>query len=358
MDASERPAPEPQDVTSRIADQATRAAREAASRAAHPSRWQPRGELTGQPSSAAASHFEEAGARWLAVQSTQLMAWPEDEAERGVALTAVGDLALLVGLRLRCDPSPLSPAYDELVEALARIAQRADTRALLAQDARALVPLVAVQVALRSAGRTDLSLALAMESAVADRSVPGLARTPEEAVELAHLLLQAHLALPCPPTRGLLAGSLLDSGIEARGLTRDDVRGLARIILNVSDFGDMCIPWSSTATAVDVSMMLHSWLTRAVEAEDSELVGELLMSLTCLGAAPRMLTERARRWLRGWQESDGRVEGSASLYDDFGEGPTTTWGAAVHATAVTAMDSLLLRTSALATVQSTVPQAA
>lgn len=348
MDASERPAPEPQDVTALTAEHATRAAREAASRARHPSRWQPRAERAGQSAWAASSHFEEAGARWLASQSAQLHAWPADESSRGVALTAVGDLALLVGLRLRCDPSPLSPAYAELVEALARIAHRADTRALLATDPRALVPLVAVQVALRSAGRTDLTLALAMESALADRSVPGLARTPEEAVELAHLLLQAHLALPCPPTRGLLAGSLIEGEVDARSLSRDEVRALARIILNVSDFGDMSIPWSSTATAVDVSLMLHGWLMRAVAAEDSELVGELLMSLTCLGAAPRELTERARRWLRGWQESDGRVEGSGPYADPSDEACSRTWGAAVHATAVTAMDSLLLRTSTLA----------
>jgi Domain of unknown function (DUF6895) len=356
MDASERPAPEPQDVTPRIDDQTARAAREAASRAAHPSRWQPRGSGRRRPSWASSTHFEEAGTRWLATENGPLRAWPQDEEARGVVLAAVGDLALLVGLRLRCDPAPLSPAYEVLVDSLVEVARRHDTRVLLGQDPRALVPLVAVQVALRAAGRTDLCLALAMEAAFAERSVPGLARTPDEAVELAHLLLQAHVALPCPPIHGLLAGSLLDPGADAT-LTREDVRAMARIILNASDFGDLAIPWSSAAAAVGVSLQLQRWLAQAVRAEDPELVGELLMALTCLGAAPRELTDRARRWLWGWQESDGRVEGYSSGLGHEADSPAD-WGAAVHATAVTVMDSLLLRTSAVTGARAAAAQVA
>ncbi len=95
--------------------------------------------------------------------------------------------------------------------------------------------------------------------------------------------------------------------------------------------------------------MLHEWLVLAMADDDTELVGNLLVGLTCLETFPHELTWTARRWLHGWQESDGRVEGGTSTRTESAAGDEpgwADWAAALRATAMTALDSLLLRTFA------------
>ncbi len=155
-------------------------------------------------------HYEDAAVRWLAANGARLDTWPADHAARGIVLDGLRDLALLMGQRLRSDPRPLTDDYSTILATLADVAGRADTRQLLKQDQRALLPLVAVQATLRENGQADPCLAQALEAELAERSVPGLARTAQDQIALHYLLPRARIdpAVPAAgqPARHLAAG--------------------------------------------------------------------------------------------------------------------------------------------------------
>jgi hypothetical protein len=339
MDANDRPGPE---LGAAGADE-DRAVREAACRATHPSSRRPAGPVAGR-NLAAAAHYERAAVGWLATQRDHLDAWPEDEAELPAALGAVGDLARLVGLRLRRGTEPLNSDFDALVTWLADLAARADTRTLLRHEPTALLPLVTVQWALTAHGRPDPCLAQALEIVLADRSVVGIARTPQDQIALHFLLAQSGIDLPCPQLTDLLATSVVADDKTALELSVAEVRGLVSIVITATDFGTAQVPWPAGRTPARVAAALQEWLLLAMAADDPGLVAALLTGLTCLHVDSGELTETARRWLHGWQESDGRSDGLASDDSSNGSG-WSSWAAAIRTTTLTAVDGLLTRST-------------
>jgi hypothetical protein len=262
------------------------------------------------------------------------------------ARKALVEVAVLVGLRARLDPAPLEPPYQRLLDVVAQVAARPSYRELVRRDRRALLLYAGVYAALRLCGREDPEFRHVLEQTVNGRFAASFERVPYRHLDLLHTLELAGIDCPAPGVEQVLPLTLVANDPNVWELSTGDVYAITHAVFYLSDFGRRHVAWPPSTDAATVVDLLHGCLALARARADADLVGELLMCLTCLHAPVAPVEERARAWLRSWQEPDGKLEGPPGVVPRRlrdADPAWGTWATAYHTTIVGVFDALLHR---------------
>ncbi len=287
---------------------------------------------------------EQRAVAWLADRRDYLDPANGADSTALFARKAIVEVALLVGMRARLDPRPLGDDYSALLETIASIAGRWSYRDLVRRDRRALLLYAGTCAALRLCGREDADLRHGIEAAVRGRYATSFERVPYRHLDLVHTLELAGIDWPGPGLEAAMPLTLLAADPNALELSTSDTYAITHAIFYATDFGQRAI----AVPTGQVVALLEECLVLALGASDADLVGELLMCLTCMRAAPSAVAQAARGWLQAWQEPDGRLEGPAGVIPQRLTDADPAWGSwatAYHTTIVAALDDLLLRTT-------------
>ncbi|UZN03619.1 DUF6895 family protein [Cellulomonas sp. S1-8] len=283
---------------------------------------------------------------WLAQHADHLDPALADPTTELFARKALVEVALLVGLRVRLDPTPLDADHRRLLDVVADVAARPSYRELAARDRRALLLYAGTYAALRLCGREDLAFRHVLERAVRGRYATAFERVPYRHLDLLHTLELADLPHDAPGLDVALPLTVLACDPNVLELTTADTYAVTHAVFYASDFGCRDVTWPAGTDAARAADLLRACLALARAREDADLVGELLMCLTCLGAAPTPADDDARAWLRAWQEPDGRVEGPQGVVParlTQADPAWSRWATAYHTTIVAALEDLLHR---------------
>ncbi|HWJ09877.1 MAG TPA: hypothetical protein VNS46_10900, partial [Nocardioides sp.] len=300
--------------------------------------------LTSAPLSG--TSLEARAADWLAARAAHLdpaRAAPDTALFSRKALVEV---ALLVGLRARLD-GPLDATYTRLLDVLVDVAARPSYRELVRRDRRALLLYAGTYAALRLCDREDADLRHALEATVGGRYATAFERVPYRHLDLLHTLELAGIDAHAPGYEQVLPMTLLVADPNVWELSVSDLYAITHAVFYVTDFGQREVAWPKGVTTGTVTDLLLGCLAVARAREDADLVGELLMCLTCVRAPVGDFEASARAWLRSWQEPDGRLEGPPGVIprrlteadEEWG-----SWATAYHTTIVGALEDLLFRT--------------
>jgi hypothetical protein len=290
------------------------------------------------------TNVEQRAVAWLADRRSYLDPANGEDSTALFARKAIVEVALLVGMRARLDPRPLGDDYSALLETIASIAGRWSYRDLVRRDRRALLLYAGTCAALRLCGREDADLRHGIEAAVRGRYATSFERVPYRHLDLVHTLELAGIDWPGPGLETAIPLTLLAADPNALELSTSDTYAITHAIFYATDFGQRAI----AGPTGQVVALLEECLVMALGASDADLVGELLMCLTCMRAAPSAVAQAARGWLQAWQEPDGRLEGPAGVIPQRLTDADPAWGSwatAYHTTIVAALDDLLLRTT-------------
>ena len=288
---------------------------------------------------------------WLAQHADHLDPALADASTELFARKALVEVALLVGLRARLDPAPLDPDHQRLLDVVADVAGRASYRELAARDRRALLLYAGTYAALRLCGRDDPAFRHVLERSVRGRYATVFERVPYRHLDLLHTLELAGLPADVPGLGAALPLTVLAGDPNVLELSTADTYAITHAVFYASDFGCRDVPWPAGTDAARVADLLRACLALARARADADLVGELLMCLTCIGAAPSAADDAARAWLRAWQEPDGRVEGPPGVVParlTQADPAWSRWATAYHTTIVAALEDLLHRRAPVA----------
>lgn len=293
-----------------------------------------------------ATGLEQRAARWLADRATHLDPALAAADTALFSRKALVEVALLVGLRARLG-GPLDATYTRLLDVLVDVAARPSYRELVRRDRRALLLYAGTYAALRLCGREDEDLRHALVATVDGRYATSFERVPYRHLDLLHTLELAGIDSTAPDYEQVLPMTLLTADPNVWELSVSDHYAITHAIFYVTDFGQREVAWPAGTTTAGVTDLLLGCLAVARAREDADLVGELLMCLTCVRAPLTGFEEAARSWLRSWQEPDGRLEGPPGVIPrrlteadaDWG-----SWATAYHTTIVGALEDLLFRT--------------
>ncbi|MBO3089708.1 DUF6895 family protein [Cellulomonas dongxiuzhuiae] len=283
---------------------------------------------------------------WLARHTDHLDPALADPSTELFARKALVEVALLVGLRARLDPTPLDADHARLLDVVAEVAARPSYRELAARDRRALLLYAGTYAALRLCGREDLAFRHVLERAVRGRYATVFERVPYRHLDLLHTLELADLPSDVAGLGTALPLTVLTGDPNVLELSTADTYAITHAVFYASDFGCRDVPWPAGSDAARAAELLRACLALARARQDADLVGELLMCLTCLGAGPSPADDDARAWLRAWQEPDGRVEGPRGVVPDRltqADPAWSRWATAYHTTIVAALEDLLHR---------------
>ncbi|MBD7919821.1 hypothetical protein H9657_16235 [Cellulomonas sp. Sa3CUA2] len=283
---------------------------------------------------------------WLARHADHLDPALADPSTELFARKALVEVALLVGLRARLDPTPLDADHARLLDVVAEVAARPSYRELAARDRRALLLYAGTYAALRLCGREDLAFRHVLERAVRGRYATVFERVPYRHLDLLHTLELAGLPSDVAGLGTALPLTVLTGDPNVLELSTADTYAITHAVFYASDFGCRDVPWPAGSDAERAPELLRACLALARARQDADLVGELLMCLTCLGAGPSPADDDARAWLRAWQEPDGRVEGPQGVVPDRltqADPAWSRWATAYHTTIVAALEDLLHR---------------
>lgn len=274
------------------------------------------------------------------------------------ARKALVEVAVLVGLRARLDPAPLEAPYQRLLDVVAQVAARPSYRELVRRDRRALLLYAGVYAALRLCGREDPEFRHLLEQTVGGRFATSFERVPYRHLDLLHTLDLAGIDCPAPGVEQVLPLTLVANDPNVWELSTGDVYAITHAVFYLSDFGRRDVDWPPSTDAARVVDLLHGCLALARARADADLVGEVLMCLTCLRAPLTPFESDARAWLRSWQEPDGKLEGPPGVVPQALRDADPAWGSwatAYHTTIVGVFDALLLRVTPRATTPLSVP---
>lgn len=258
---------------------------------------------------------------------------------------ALVEVALLVGLRARLE-GPLDASSTRLLDVLVDVAARPSYRELVRRDRRALLLYAGTYAALRLCGREDEDLRHALTTTVDGRYATSFERVPYRHLDLLHTLELAGISSPAPDYAQVLPMTLLVADPNVWELSVSDLYAITHAVFYVTDFGQREVAWPAGTTTAGVTDLLLGCLALARAREDADLVGELLMCLTCVRAPVGDFESATRAWLHSWQEPDGRLEGPPGVIPrrlteadaDWG-----SWATAYHTTIVGALEDLLFR---------------
>ncbi|MFF3065117.1 DUF6895 family protein [Oerskovia sp. NPDC057915] len=289
---------------------------------------------------------ELAAVAWLADHREHLDPARANDDTVMFARKALVEVAVLVGLRAHLDPAPLAPDYQHLLDVVADVAARPSYRELVRRDRRALLLYAGVYAALRLCGREDPAFRHVLEQTVTGRFATSFERVPYRHLDLLHTLDLAGIDCAAPGIEQVLPLTLVANDPNVWELSTGDVYAITHAVFYLSDFGRRDVAWPPSTDAATVVDLLHGCLALARARADADLVGELLMCLTCLRAPLTPFESDARAWLRSWQEPDGRLEGPPGVVPQRLRDADPDWGSwatAYHTTIVGVFDALLLR---------------
>ncbi|MET9735077.1 hypothetical protein ABZZ79_31875 [Streptomyces sp. NPDC006458] len=287
---------------------------------------------------------------WLAARRTRFD--PERAEEAGVlfARKALVELALLVGLRARLDPSPLDPDFGLLLDQVADVAGRASYRELVVRDEGALLLYAGTYAALRLCGREDPEFRRAIEQAVSGRYATCFERIPYRQLDLLHTLELAGVDHTLPTVDAVLPHTLLCADPSAFKLADRDIYAITHTVFYATDFGLRTPNWPNGFDSARAVGLLEALLVLCRRRGNADLVAELVCSLFCLGVRDSAEADRAWTFLVDVQEADGRVDGpDGVVHPKLGEGDVEyqKWATGYHTTIVTALACLLARSPVL-----------
>ncbi|CCK32793.1 hypothetical protein BN159_8415 [Streptomyces davaonensis JCM 4913] len=287
---------------------------------------------------------------WLAARHTRFD--PERAEEAGVlfARKALVELALLVGLRVRLDPSALDPDFSLLLDQVADVAGRASYRELVVRDEGALLLYAGTYAALRLCGREDPDFHRAIEQAVSGGYAACFERIPYRQLDLLHTLELAGVDHGLPMVDAVLPHTLLCADPSAFKLADRDIYAITHTVFYATDFGLRTPKWPDGFDLARTVGLLEALLVLCRRRGNADLVAELVCSLLCLGVHDSAEADRAWTFLADTQEVDGRVDGpDGVVHPKLGEGNLEyqKWATGYHTTIVTALACLLARSPVL-----------
>ena len=262
------------------------------------------------------------------------------------ARKALVEVALLVGLRARLDPSPLDDGYELLLGTVLDVSERPSYRELISRDRRALMLYAGTYAALRLCGKEDQEFRHLIEQSVSTNYGAHFERIPYRYLDMLHTFELAGIHSGGPSLQEVLPLTLLASNPNTLELSRGDMYALTHAVFYASDFGQRAVPWPAGTDAPRVISMLEGCLALTLAQADADLVGEMVMSLRCIGAPPGCLQEEADDWLDSWQEVSGRLEGPQGILPPdlaVANPKWRDWATAYHTTIVAVLAMLVGR---------------
>ncbi|MER6140655.1 hypothetical protein ABT174_11400, partial [Streptomyces sparsogenes] len=291
---------------------------------------------------------EQRAVSWLAAHHTRFD--PDTAEETGVlfARKALVEMALLVGLRARLDPTAFDEDYQRLFDLMAAVASRPSYRELVGRDERALLLYAGTHAALRLCGHHDDEFRHLIEQSVAGRHATSFERVPYRQLDLLHTLELAGVAHDLPPVEAVLPFTLFCADPSVLGLGDRDVYAITHTVFYATDFGRRVPRWPSGFDLCRAVRLLEALCLLSRRRGNADLVAELLCCLLCLGVRDSAEAERAWAFLADAQEPDGRVAGPEGIVHPGLEGggeDYRSWATAYHTTIVAALAGLLARSS-------------
>ena len=262
------------------------------------------------------------------------------------ARKALVEVALLVGLRARLDPSPLDDGYELLLGTVLDVSERPSYRELISRDRRALMLYAGTYAALRLCGKDDQEFRHLIEQSVSTNYGAHFERIPYRYLDMLHTFELAGIPSGGPSLQEVMPLTLLASNPNTLELSRGDMYALTHAVFYASDFGQRPVPWPAGTDAQQVTRMLEGCLALTLSQSDADLVGEMLMSLQCIGAAPSCVQDEADEWLDSWQEVTGRLEGPQGILPPdlaMANPEWRDWATAYHTTIVAVLAMLVRR---------------
>ncbi|KPI15843.1 hypothetical protein OV450_8175 [Actinobacteria bacterium OV450] len=304
-----------------------------------------------EPSAEVRRAVESKAVAWLAARHPRFD--PEEAGEAGVlfARKALVELALLVGLRARLDPSTLNSDFAILLDQVADVADRASYRELVMRDEAALLLYAGTYAALRLCGYEDPEFRRAIEQAVSGGYAACFERVPYRNLDLLHTLEMAGIDHGLPGVDAVLPFTLLCADPSAIKLADRDIYAITHTVFYATDFGLRTPAWPHGFDLGRAVELLEALLVLCRRRGNADLVAELVCSLLCLGVHDSAEADRAWEFLAGVQEADGRVDGpDGVVHPRLGAGNREyqQWATGYHTTLVTALACLLARSPVLA----------
>lgn len=295
-----------------------------------------------------AARVEQRAVEWLAAN---VAFFDPQNAERRLELLArksLIELALLVGLRVRTDPRPLSDAYRELLEGVERVYRRASYRDLAARDPRALLLYAATHAAMRLCGREDATFHHVLRQQAAGRYAIHFERIPYRHLDLVHTLELCGIEAPLARSEAVLPLSLLAADPSIVQLSDSDLYAITHTAFYATDFGRQPRREGTTLPLGPTLDLLEGLLTVTRGRRNCDLVGELVAACACFGHVASPELERSWRLLAATQRDDGHVPGPPDvLPPDVDDLPpdVRVWATCYHTTIVAALAGLLARSA-------------
>jgi hypothetical protein len=293
--------------------------------------------------------LEQAAVGWLARHTDCFDPLRVPEPERTFAHKALVELALLLSCRVRLDPEPLSEDYAALLAHVAKVAARPSYRDLPARDHGALLLYGLTYASLRVCGREDLGGRAVLERTMASRFALIRERIPFRQLDLAYLLELGGFARGAQPTLDeIFPQTLLAGDPNVVEMTDVDAYAVTHALFYLTDFGRRAPRWPAAFDPLEAVRLVEALLVRFRGAGHTDLTGELIASLVCLGV--RRSPEIDHGWLalRRAQAADGHIPGPPGVIDEAGAeapgGPRyRDWKVSYHTTMVVAIAAVMSR---------------
>lgn len=293
---------------------------------------------------------EKRAVSWLAAHHSRFD--PDTAEESGIlfARKALVEMALLVGLRTRLDPTSFDEDYQRLFDRIVAVAGRPSYRELVGRDERALLLYAGTHAALRLCGHHDDEFQYLIEQSVAGRCATSFERIPYRQLDLLHTLELAGVAHGLPPVEAILPFTLFCADPSVLKLGDRDIYAITHTVFYATDFGLRVPRWPTGFDLCRAVQFLDALCLLCRQRGNADLVAELLCCLLCLGIRDSAEAEHAWAFLAEVQEPDGRVAGPEGIVHpgvEGGDEEYRSWATAYHTTIVAALAGLLARSSSV-----------
>ncbi|MGY0055632.1 DUF6895 family protein [Streptomyces sp. LZ34] len=293
---------------------------------------------------------EQQAVSWLAAHHTRFD--PDTAEETGIlfARKALVEMALLVGLRARLDPTTFDGHYQRLFDRMVAVASRPSYRELVGRDERALLLYAGTHAALRLCGHRDEEFQYLIEQSVAGRCATSFERIPYRQLDLLHTMELAGVAHELPPVEAILPFTLFCADPSVLKLGDRDIYAITHTVFYATDFGLRVPKWPTDFDLGRAVQLLEALCLLCRRRGNADLVTELLCCLLCLGIRDSAEAEQAWAFLSEVQEPDGRVAGPEGVVHpglEGGDAEYRSWATAYHTTIVAALAGLLARSSSV-----------
>jgi hypothetical protein len=203
-----------------------------------------------------------------------------------------------------CDPE-LYDIYEKLRHCVSQRAFTSHTQAMVVMDPARALDHAYAYVCLRATGLREPVMETLIESAVNARGARGVERTPYRHLEQIWLKqLCSGFSISLQQQQDVTAAqSVLAHPLDALSATRDDIYALTHALMYVSDFAHRSVVLPREAD--DLEADLEACLARALDEEDYDLGGEVLLGWFLLKRALPASAEFALRVFKRVEDEVG-----------------------------------------------------